>query len=233
MKKIYPFIIIGLFFAPTLTFGAPATYNLSLAPFSGTGETSFRGDVRHVNGVSLGINAQFEVSSLSIGPRIELTNSLFSIKSSTSNNETITTYDNKLISLGFGVNFPQISSLRTSVFTNLMGGVASSDITVNQNTESSYANFTAEDARGLSISFEVGTLTELPMNNLELLFAFTANRIFLKQSGLYGERYSESSNPNNGGLSLTNSVGSQEDQNIHDAVTQQTLGLKLGISLRI
>lgn len=233
MKIVKPFFLLFLIIYSPLTF-ASGDFQLSLSPFTGSGNTSFGADVRSANGVSLALYSRYNFGIFTLGPKVEITNSLFSTKSSISNTQTIVSYDNILLSFGFILASQDFLPLKTSLYLAPSGGLGWSDLSVSENSSTSFNQFDQSGARGNYFAFEFGTLTKVNNDKLQIMAAFTTSRYFIDQSQLAGTHFYEQTNPITGGLNLNDGGDNAQDTpQIDTAVTQTFYGFKAGILLQI
>lgn len=209
-------------------------YNVTLAPYIGTGSQSNGASVRHSSGVRVtgGRHFVFSKYNLVFGPQVEVGNGIVSSKRDTKNHQkAISNYDNRyaLAGLHFGKLYGDITNLPNEVFINVVAGYAESKLSEDESGDNIFIQKDYHKIHGQYFSTEIGTAIQL-QRNFHIHATVVGQLYNADQSKAQGSIDGDTAD-STGAYSLTQSEKEKYADGLDHELVQRTLAGSVGLSL--
>ncbi len=226
--------LLSTIFLTSQSLAAAGTPHITIAPFFGQGHLSHDDITSHTTGYSVAISYQNAIghNGLTLGPKLEFSNSFVSAKSTDNGDRIVQHYDNRILALGIHATYtltgnPWVKSL----FATTQVGRGSSGLTQDTTNSSLFRQDLYTHITGSYLAAETGVM--LPIKPTFNIHASVLQSFYkLDQSDARGSYDSETLTPA-GELSLTQGSHTAGDNGLSSSASQQLTALKLGITLSI
>jgi len=207
-------------------------YQVGFGPFIGGGSVSSDAAVRHTSGYGVTLERNWFVTpKIAIGPRLDISNSFVSTRSSVGDAKVIGTYDNRVFAAGLRLSHA-VGNERTLAQGIYLAGVAGrgySKLSVDESTEQSYLQSQFNNIGGSYYAGELGGFLPLK-GSFGVNIAALGSVYHADQRDAYGTSEGDRVDQN-GALSLVKATHAAGDGALEDRIVMKSWALKIGMSL--
>jgi hypothetical protein len=235
MRSNHSAVLVVVACLHSQAFALSGSPTVSIAPFFGEGSISEGGTSAYTTGYSAALSYQWAVGDggLSLGPKLEFANAFVSTKNTDAGDRIIRQYDHRILALGLHAQYtlPETFGVIKTVFATTEVGRGMTGLTQDRTNDRLFRQDLYSNISGSYLAAETGVSIPLKQT-FEVQAALVQSYYQLDQSDARGSYDSERLTAA-GELSLSQGQYKAGDSGLASSASQQSLALKLGVTLKI
>jgi hypothetical protein len=212
----------------------PTPVLAEIGPFFGGGSLSNSDDIKSTSGFQFILKKHFEINRLVVlAPRLEFINNFISTSHKTTDDRSMSSYDNRSYGIGLEVATQPASNSNWNIYAAASLGQGKSKLSIKKSTNHSFTQFKTSGVPATYRSIELGSHIDFVGSNLGLNLALVSSAYNLDQSEVSGSIKKEERSPENNGILLSQQATTAELLGLENTLIQNTISLRIGLSMAL